>query len=518
MIKKLLIAVVLILASVSIQAQIKVVDFQLMEGDQTANTFGTEKFDDNNERAALIKIVTPETGLIFEAGSLGIVGTEFKAGEIWLYVPRRSRKLTITSQKFGKLTEWNYTTSIEGGRTYQMLLDLGVGKYVSITTTPRANSDITIDGEYVGKSPIYNRYMSFGTHTIFAKNERFEGTDTINIVPTDNNTGRYANIKMRNMSDRYGKVTVSVDNNAEIYFENQKVGIGTWSTELREGSYTIETRKADCDSVRTTFQVVAQKQNDIQVAPPTPHMGYLRLVTRPSDVMARYFGSRFLSVEESNPLPIGTYQVEFSKKGYEAQTLDFTVRHNETTTDTITLTPVQYVASNTFYFGLAYTARSLSGITGIMGFVLKNHDLQAHYTLGMANSGPVYCYTAGETNNDYQSTVSFKQSSFGLKYGYQCVLKDKLSKLALTPQIGVCIDRLTSKVEEGTRAYADGAAETCLSVGLKLLYAPTKHVYMFVSPEYNVALQKDENYQKLIDTSSIAAGGFLVHAGLMLNF
>ncbi|MBR1409701.1 MAG: PEGA domain-containing protein [Prevotella sp.] len=498
-------------------AQISVANFRLLESDQTANTFGTEKIDDNGEKAALIKIVTPETELTFDPGYLGIVERINKDGEIWLYVPRRSRKITITSKKFGKLTDYQYPTSIEGAQTYEMLLDIGTGRYVTITTSP-TNSDVTVDGEYVGKSPIYNRYMNFGSHTIFAKKDRYEGTATKEVLPMDSKLNNYANVQMSDISDKYGDVTVSVDNNAEIYFENKLVGIGTWTTQLREGSYAVETKKTDCDSVKTTFQVVAQQKNEIKAASPTPHMGYLRLVTRPSDALARYYGSRYLSVEEANPLPIGTYQVDFSKKGYQPLSREFSVRRNETTTDTITLNSIEYVASTSFYIGAAYTVRSLSGITGVMGFTFKNHDFQAHYTLGTSASDPVYCYSFNEEVYDYQSTVNFKQSSFGLKYGYQFVLKDNMNHLAFTPQIGVNVDRLTCTAEEGTNVYADGASATCLTIGAKLLYAPAQHFYLFIAPEFDVALQKDENFQRIAEISNITAGGFLVNVGLMVSF
>ena len=68
----------------------KVVQFSELTNDLTANRYGTSKTDENGETAALIKIVTPETGFTFDGGSLGIVAVEQKPGEIWLYVPSRA--------------------------------------------------------------------------------------------------------------------------------------------------------------------------------------------------------------------------------------------------------------------------------------------------------------------------------------------------------------------------------------------------------------------------------------------
>jgi hypothetical protein len=43
-----------------------------------------------------------------------------------------------------------------------------------------------------------------------------------------------------------------------------------------------------------------------------------------------------------------------------------------------------------FYFGGGYTYQTLSGVTGMVGFVLWNNDIQASYTFGLTESDPVY--------------------------------------------------------------------------------------------------------------------------------
>ena len=199
---------------------LSVVSFRLLETDLTANTYGTQKLDQNGEKAALIRIVTTERGFAFEGGSLGIVGTEVKNGEIWLYVPRHAQKLTISHKSFGVLRDYFYPISIQGGRTYEMLLDIGIGRYVTITTS-QAQSDVTIDGVLEGKSPIYNKYLTYGKHTVIAQRDLYEGTKTINIVPTDDAKGRVENVDMEDMSRFYGDVSVTVENNAEIYFRDK---------------------------------------------------------------------------------------------------------------------------------------------------------------------------------------------------------------------------------------------------------------------------------------------------------
>ena len=511
--KKLLL-IALIAISQSVWADgISVLGFRLLETDLTANTRGTEKRDMNGDKAALIKIVTPERGFLFNGGSLGIVGTEEKAAEIWLYVPPRAQKLTITHQVFGVLRDYYYPVSIQGGRTYEMLLDIGTGRYVTITTS-QAKSDVTVDGEYLGKSPIYNRYMTYGRHAVFTQNGIYEAQDTIIVTTSDAKATKVANIEMRNMSDHYGEVVVNVENNADIWYNGHQVGTGSWRTQLREGSYTVETRKLDCDPIKTTFTVIPQKKNQIQAAPPAPHTGRLNIYTRPRNATALLNGIDPIDLTELQTLPVGTYQLQFARKGYVGTTREYTIKHNLTTSDTVSLEKIKYIKPNAFYFGAGYTMRSMGGITALAGATYKNIDLQLSYTFGLGASDPVRWYSE-DGNDTYLSSVEYKRSTFAVKAGYQIELTERLG---ITPQLGYQIEQLSGKVTDGTNLYGDKAAASCISVGAKLVYAPIQRLYLFATPELSLGVSKDNNFTRIADASNISAGGFMVSIGAIFNF
>ncbi|MBQ7414798.1 MAG: PEGA domain-containing protein, partial [Prevotella sp.] len=330
--KKYLLSILLAFVTAGVGAQnIKVTKFGRLERDMTANTHGTQKLDQNGEKAALIKIQAPDRGFTFNGGSLGIVASEEHDGEIWLYVPRRAKRLTIQHKDYGVLREYFYPVPIDGARTYEMYLDIGIGRYVTINAE-RANSTIYIDGERVGQSPINHKYLNYGRHTVRALKDRYEG-ETSFIITTEDDPGlRLINVEQRDMSDHFGDVTVNVENKAEIWFEGKNVGNGSWQTQLREGSYTVETRKVDCDPEKTSFTVVAKTNNVVQAAPPTPHTGRLSLYTRPRNAVATINGTDPIDLTESHTLPIGTYQINLSRKGYVSKSgLEYKVNHNQTT-------------------------------------------------------------------------------------------------------------------------------------------------------------------------------------------
>lgn len=514
--KRFLLSIVVSLAfTTGVMAQgLKVVDFKLLETDLTANTHGTSKQDQNGETAALIKIVTPERGFTFDGGSLGIVATEEHPGEIWLYVPRRAQKLIIRHQIFGVLRDFFYPIPIEGARTYEMLIDIGTGRYATITTQV-AKANVYIDGENCGEAPLYNKYLNYGKHTIRAIKDRYEGEEEIVLTTAETETKTmFVNVNMRDMSDHFGNVNVTVANQADIWFEDRNVGTGSWQTQLREGTYVVETRKADCDPEKTSFTVVAQRENDIKAAPPSPHTGLLSLYTRPRDVSAISNGSTPIDLSEAHTLPVGTYQLALSRKGYVPKNVEYTVSHNETTRDTITLDRVKYIKPNAFYFGAGYTMRPLGGITALAGVVYKNMDLQLSYTFGLSSSDDVPWYST-DGNDTYLSSMTFKRSTFAVKLGYQIELTERLG---ITPQLGYEIEKLSASVSNGTNTYGDGASANCLSIGTKLLYAPMQHFYLFANPALSLGISKDDNFERIADNSDISAGGFMMTLGAIFNF
>ena len=516
--KKKLFALTVLCLTVAMQAMaqgMKVVEFKLLENDLTANTRGTEKMDQNGERAALIKIQTPERGFTFDGGSLGIVATEEHAGEIWLYVPRRAQKLIVSHPAFGVMRDYFYPIPVSGGRTYEMLIDIGTGRYATITSQV-AGSQIYIDGENVGPAPIYNKYLNYGKHVIAAKKDRYEGEAEVYVTTNDDaTTAKVINVEQRDMSDHFGDVVVTVDNKADIWFEGKNVGNGLWQTQLREGTYIVETRKADCDPEKTSFTVVAQQRNNVKAAAPTPHTGRLSIYTRPRDAQALLNGSTPIDLTETHTLPIGSYQLSLTRKGYVPKSgLEFVVRHNETTRDTVSMERVKYVKPNSFYFGAGYTFRQMGGITALVGMTLRNFDLQASYTFGMAKSAEVPWYSV-DGNDTYLSSMTYKRSTLAVRLGYQFELTERLG---ITPQVGYEMERLSGSVANGTNAYGDGAVANCVSVGAKLLYAPIERFYLFASPTYSIAVTKDDNFKRISDNSDISAGGFMVSVGAIFNF
>lgn|GEM_PF-2744389 len=141
--KKGLLSVALAFATtVSFAQSLSVSDFHLLDTDLTAITNGTMEIDQNGEVAACIKIVTTKMGFTFDIGMLGIVRTKQAVGEIWVYVPKRTQKISIFHQEYGILRNYYLPVPIESGRTYELILKINK-EYEETEKEPNIKSEET---------------------------------------------------------------------------------------------------------------------------------------------------------------------------------------------------------------------------------------------------------------------------------------------------------------------------------------------------------------------------------------
>lgn len=173
---KLLLVISLFFVATATKAQnkIQVTSFNRMETDVTARITAPQR-DQNGEVCALIRIVTTEKDLMFEPDALGIVSRENKPGEIWLYIPRGARRISIMHEKFGVLRNYFYPDIIEKATVYEMEIQIGDGTQQTPANTNTqlivmrpdpATADIYIDDEKVPtENGLFTATMKKGTHT-----------------------------------------------------------------------------------------------------------------------------------------------------------------------------------------------------------------------------------------------------------------------------------------------------------------------------------------------------------------
>ena len=318
---------------------ISVKDFRLLETDLTANTAGTMKRDQNNEVAALIKIVTTETGFVFDGGMLGTVATVQKTGEIWLYVPQKARKITISHQQLGVLRDYYYPCTIEAGRTYEMILSTGKvttivqedagGQYVAMTLTP-ANAEVYIDDILTEVSGgTVSKLLKYGKHTYRITAPLYE----TEVGQFDISSHGRTDLKIA-LRPAYGQLQLtSTPPGAEVYIDDDYKPAGTtpFTTErLPKGKHTLQFRLSSYKPLKQTVDVVGDAS--VQTISATLEPNFAEVSVQAPGNADIYINQELKgSGRWSGRLNTGLYTVEARKESHYPTRKTVDIRAGETT-------------------------------------------------------------------------------------------------------------------------------------------------------------------------------------------
>jgi hypothetical protein len=122
--KKLITLLLLIVITSSLAAKISVKSFQKLENDEDAKVNEPIK-DPNGDACAIVKVVTSQTGFLFESDQTGIVKVVQKQSAIWVYIPAGSKRITIEHPQLGVLKDYLFPISIKKATAYELVLNTG---------------------------------------------------------------------------------------------------------------------------------------------------------------------------------------------------------------------------------------------------------------------------------------------------------------------------------------------------------------------------------------------------------
>lgn len=100
--------------------QFSVASFQVLPNDVSA--FINNVRDLNDEACALVKVEAPQDFAF--STPLGIVKRQDEVGEIWLYLPKGTKMLTLKHPAWGVVRDYNLGGVLESRMTYEMKLNL----------------------------------------------------------------------------------------------------------------------------------------------------------------------------------------------------------------------------------------------------------------------------------------------------------------------------------------------------------------------------------------------------------
>lgn len=316
---------------------ISVSSFRLLENDLDANTAGTMERDQNGEVTALIKVVTTQTGFSFDGGALGVVKTMQKPGEIWVYVPRGLRKITISHPQLGVLRDYYLPMTVSSARTYEMILVTGTvettvrqartSQYVVFQLSP-PNAVVELDGELLQTDGgTATKMMKFGSY-----NYRVQAPNYLpeagNVIVNDPKNKYIISVALK---PNFSVVTLKVDNEAEIWVNGKCEGTGSWTGNLGAGTYEFETRKQNHRNVSITRDIIATTEpQTITLQAPKPILGEADINSSPA-MADIYIDDKKVgqTPQMVSDLLVGQHQVRISKQGFKDYIINLTVSEGE---------------------------------------------------------------------------------------------------------------------------------------------------------------------------------------------
>ena len=248
-------------------------------------------------------------------------------GEIRVWVSSGLKTLKIKHNKLGpyELYMSNYNIRVDPWGTYKVVLQ-GTGltpnpeplvtqQYLAFELTP-ANAILYVNGQLweVGSDGSAMKFVDFGTYDYRVEAPNYHPKTGSATVNDPKNTHK----EKVTLEPDFVQITFVVDADAEIWVNNERKGIRTWTGPLGKGSYKVECKQKGHETMENPVQVTADMNGKtINLTAPKPVYGSLSVESTPNFAKLYIDG---MEVGESpkfvSELLVGEHEIKLVKDGY----------------------------------------------------------------------------------------------------------------------------------------------------------------------------------------------------------
>ena len=214
------------------------------------------------------------------------------------------------------------------GEVQTVVKQARTSQYVVFNLTP-PDAVVELNGELLKtEGGVASKMVKFGTYSY-----RVQAPDYLleagSVTVDDPDNKKIVNVSLK---PNFAKVSISVDNNAEIWINGEKKGIGSWTGNLGAGTYELEAKKEGHRSTLMTKDIeVTPDPQIVSLQAPIPIFGEADINSSPG--MADIFldGKNVGKTPQLiSKLLIGDHQIRFVREGYEDYVSTITISENET--------------------------------------------------------------------------------------------------------------------------------------------------------------------------------------------
>lgn len=220
------------------------------------------------------------------------------------------------------------------------------------------------------------KYVDFGTYKYRVRASDY--AEEVGMVTVDNpDETKIVPVKLKS---NLAEVTLTVDADAEIWVNNQKKGVRTWTGKLGNGTYKIECKQDGHETAMVSKEITTEMNGETITLPaPTPIYGSLMVESTPNLCQLYIDGKDYGTTPKSvNNILVGQHEIRLSKEGYDEHRETISIAKGERKQVKTTLSKQevqQYIATTTSSSeeqtftvnGVSFTMKFVEGGTFQMG-------------------------------------------------------------------------------------------------------------------------------------------------------
>lgn len=244
-----------------------------------------------------------------------------------------------SAQRFLPLGTYSYCVQADGYHSEEktvVLDESGGTKKLYVDLRPKSgwievagagnlyDANVYVDDQYFGKAPCKSQALMAGLHNVRIVKEKYDIFDTTLVVAENETT-----IISSQLKTDFEEITLAVDADAEIWVNDIKKGVRSWTGFLENGTYEIVCKQNGCEDSIDTLTIMDHHANRV-VNLPVPQAGYGSLnVESTPNFAAIYIDKKMVGETPMfiSDVPIGQHELQLVKENYteHRQTINVTI-------------------------------------------------------------------------------------------------------------------------------------------------------------------------------------------------
>lgn len=195
--------------------------------------------------------------------------------------------------------------------------------YLEISSSPVTNTEVYLNGEKIGITPLVTQRLPKGPAKIRVVSEKYQPVEKEVTVPSKGDTLACPIV----LSPNFAEVEFVTEQDASIYVNDKRMANGVWKDKLVEGLYKVEARKSGHRTILKSVKVIKGQNQKIEFDKLTPIYGKVNISTGSLANVKVLIDGKDMGVAPNifSEVLIGKHLIELMKDGYKTYKTEINV-------------------------------------------------------------------------------------------------------------------------------------------------------------------------------------------------